>query len=143
MTRHGGVALAPRRPRHGCISDLTNEHVLERELDITGKLTRRIAPHEIARFEQTERLVDVGVDSFERLQDAAPERLSDDGRRKKSAACIRGHGVDARGNRLPDRHRQLVAVSELDHRRRKLLEEEWIASGDFDEPREIESRLAR
>jgi len=143
VTRDGGVSLAPRRPRHGCIGDLTNEHVLERELDVTGKLTRRIAPHEIARLEQTERIVHVGVDSSKRLQDAAPERLSNDSRREKKAACIRGHGVDARGNRLPDRYRQLVAISELDHRGRKLLEEEWIASGDFDEPREIETGLAR
>ena len=111
--------------------------MLEGVLHVAGELARRIATDEVARLEHVQRVVDV-VDSADRVEDAAPERLADD-RRRAEARCARGrHRVDARGDRLAHRDRQIVAVAELGDGGGELLEEERISAGDLDERVEVD-----
>ena len=132
-----GVPLPPHGAGKSRVRDLADEHVLERVLNVVRQLARRVATDEVARLELLKRLVDV-LDRDDLLQQAAPEGLADDGGRQESGASVLRQNIHARGDRFADRDRQVVAFAELGNRRRKLLEEERIPTGDLDHARDVE-----
>ena len=139
VTRDRRVSLATGGPGHRRVRDLADQHVLERVLNVTHELGRRIAANEIASFEHVQRFVDV-VGAADGREDAAPERLSDDRCSEKRVPRARRDRVDARGNRLAHRHRQVLICSGLGDGRGELLEKQRVAASDVYEPHRIERR---
>src|SRR5579884_3641833 len=136
-----GVPLPPDGAGHGCVCDVADEDVPERELRVAGELARGIAADEVARLQLRQRAVDV-ADLAGRLQHVAPERAADDRCAEERFARLGRQRVDARRDRLADRDRQPAARLDLGQGGRELLEEQRVAAGGLDDRRQLGGRRA-
>ena len=126
------VQLPSRAARERPVGDVSDQHVLEREFDVSLDLALRVTEDQPAGLERLERLVRLQVSHP--VQDAAPEVMPDHRCVEQRGARVRREGVDAPGDGGPDGRRQLVARDRVRHGGAQFLEEQRVPLGHRHDP---------
>ena len=126
VLRNRRVPLPSGGPRQRPVGDLTDQDVLERELTVALHPAHRLTADQVAGLERVQHRVGLLLVT-DRRERPPPERLADHRRIEQDRALLGGKDVDARGDRLAHRARELRdAVRSLGHRCRQLLDEQRV-----------------
>jgi len=128
VPRHGPMPIPPFRSRQRAVGHVSNEDVLEGELEVALELAGSNAPDKVPLLERLEYRVDV-VEFANNPQHLLPERLADHRRVQEAATNLGWERIDPGGDRGSDRRGQLRLAQALGERTCQLLEEQGVSLG--------------